>query len=190
MSLASPLLGRAPRYGAATILLHWLMLALLVAVYATIELREIFPRGSAPREALKAWHFMLGLTVLALVFVRIGARRSGGAPPAGTGLAGMAARTMHAALYLFMLLMPIAGWILLSAEGDPIPFFGLALPPLVGRDAALAERIEEIHEISGKFGYFLIGLHAAAALFHHHVLRDGSLTRMLPSRRRLDSIPS
>ncbi len=57
-----------------SIALHWLMFLLIVAVYACIELREIFPKGSDPREAMKTWHFMLGLSVFVLVWLRLGLR--------------------------------------------------------------------------------------------------------------------
>lgn len=174
------------RYGAMTIGLHWIMLLLIAAVYATIELRVVFERGSEPREFIKALHFMLGISVLILVAVRIAARVAGSTPPITprapvwqTGLAHM----MHAALYVFMIGMPIAGWLALSAAGDPIPFFGLELPPLVAPNAAFADQIEEIHETVGEVGYYLIGLHAVAALFHHYAMRDDTLLRMLPGRR-------
>jgi cytochrome b561 len=72
----------------------------------------------------------------------------------------------------------------LSAEGEAIPFFGVALPALVGTDHGLAETMEEVHELGGTIGYWLIGLHAAAALVHHYVLRDGLMARMLPRRAR------
>jgi len=68
------------RYGSLTIGLHWFMLVLLAAVYACIELHEFFPKGSDPREALKTWHFMLGLSVLALVALRLVAHMSGPVP--------------------------------------------------------------------------------------------------------------
>ena len=68
------------RYGSLSIGMHWLMLLLLIGVYACINLREAFPRGSDLREGLKMWHFMLGLAVFALVFVRLAIRLSG-APP-------------------------------------------------------------------------------------------------------------
>jgi len=55
------------RYGRFSIVIHWSTLAILVAVYACIELREMYPRGSEIREALKTWHYMLGLTVFFLV---------------------------------------------------------------------------------------------------------------------------
>ena len=70
------------RYGKLTIALHWFMLLLLGAVYACIELRELYPRGSDPRNLLKTWHFMLGLSVFVLVWVRIAARLAGDTSPA------------------------------------------------------------------------------------------------------------
>lgn len=173
------------RYGKATIALHWVMLLLLAAVFATIEMRVLFERGSETREFVKSLHFMLGLSVLAFVALRIAARVSGGTPPIAPRppvWQTAAAHAVHAALYLFMIGMPIAGWLILSAEGEPIPFFGLELPPLVAPSEALAEQVEEIHETAGEVGYYLIGLHAAAALFHHYVMRDNTLLRMLPGR--------
>ena len=92
----------------------------------------------------------------------------------------LVAKLMHAALYALMIGMPLLGWLVLSAEGDPIPFFGLQLPPLIGPNEGLEETIKEIHETFGTVGYFLIGLHAAAALFHHYFVRDNTLKRMLP----------
>jgi cytochrome b561 len=89
---------------------------------------------------------------------------------------------MHVALYALMIGMPLAGWLMLSAAAKPIPLFGLQLPALIGESKALADLIEEIHETGGTVGYYLIGLHAAAALFHHYVKRDNTLPRMLPSR--------
>lgn len=171
------------RYGSLSIGLHWLMLLLLAAVYACIESHEFFPKGSDPREALKTWHFMLGLSVLVLVALRLVAHLIGPAPlasPDAPRWQAVLARLMHFALYLFMILMPLAGWLLLSAEGKPVPFFGLHLPALIAKSKDLADSIKEIHEIGGTVGYFLVGLHAAAALFHHYVARDDTLRRMLP----------
>ena len=67
-------------YGAASIGLHWLMLLLLAAVYACMELRGIYPKGSALRDGIKAWHYMLGLSVFGLVWLRIGFQLLGATP--------------------------------------------------------------------------------------------------------------
>lgn len=171
------------RYGSLSIGLHWLMLLLLIAVYACIELRDFYPKGSDPREALKTWHFMLGLSVFVLVWVRIFARISAASPqtiPEPAAWQSLSAKLMHLALYVLMIAMPILGWLLLSAAGKPIPFFGLELPALVSKNKDLADLIKEIHETGGTVGYFLVGFHAVAALFHHYVVRDNTLQRMLP----------
>jgi cytochrome b561 len=177
----------ADRYASALVALHWLMLLVIVAVYACIELRALFPKGSDPREALKMWHFMLGLLVLILVSLRLVVRITAGPVPRivppPKSWQQILAKVVHFALYALMLGMPLAGWLILSAGGKPIPFFGLELPPLVGENKALSGQVKEIHETAGTVGYFLIGLHAVAALFHHYIVRDNTLLRMLPGKK-------
>jgi superoxide oxidase len=171
------------RYGSLSIGLHWLTLVLLAAVYACIELRGNFPKGSDLREGLKTWHFMLGLSILVLVAFRVAAHFSGPVPriePPPPEWQRLAAKLMHFALYAFLIAMPLLGWLTLSGEGKPIPFFGGQLPALATKSEAIADWAKEIHETGGTIGYFLIGLHAAAALFHHYVVRDNTLRRMLP----------
>jgi len=169
------------RYHSLSIGAHWLTLALLIAVYALIELRTFFPKGSDPREAMKTWHFMLGLTVFGLVFVRLALRFF-----FRTSLLESApwqrflAMAMHVALYALLIVMPLLGWLALSAKGKPVPFFGLQLPALIAPNQALAANFMEIHETLGTVGYYLIGLHASAALFHHYFIRDKTLRRMSP----------
>lgn len=168
------------KYSVIRIMLHWLTALLLVAVYATIDLHEMFPKGSDLRGALKTWHFMLGLSVLGLVVLRLlaGWSQPGPRPVGGPAWQQTLARIVHVGLYGLMIAMPMAGWLALSAAGKPIPFWGWELPALTGLDKGLSRQIREIHEAMGTAGYFIIGLHALGALFHHHVLRDNTLRRM------------
>ncbi len=178
------------RYGTLSMGMHWAMLLLLIAVYALINVREFYPRGSELREALKIWHFMLGLGIFALVFARLAIRIAGPTPrivPEVGAWQGRLAALVHVALYVFMVAMPLLGWLTLSAMGKPIPFFGLELPPLLGKDESFADQLKEIHETIGTLGYYLIGVHAAAAMFHHYVLRDNTLLRMMPRANRRKS---
>ena len=173
------------RYGSLSMAMHWLMFLLLVGVYACIELREFYPKGSDPRNALKAWHFTLGLTVFALVWLRIVLRLFQVTPaitPPIPGWQQFLSKLVHLALYALMIGMPLAGWLILSGEGKPIPFYGIELPALMAKNKDLAQTLEEIHETAGTVGYFLIGLHAMAGLYHHYFMRDNTLKRMLPGR--------
>jgi len=173
------------RYGSLSIWLHWLMFLLIVAVYACIDLREYYPKGSYTRDALKTWHFMLGLSVFVLVWLRLASIVTGHTPrilPDPPMWQKMSSKAVHLALYLLMIGMPLLGWLLLSASGKPIPFFGLQLPALISESKSVADTIKEIHETGGTVGYFLIGFHAAAGLFHHYFVRDNTLLRMLPNR--------
>ncbi|MFA5632470.1 MAG: cytochrome b [Porticoccaceae bacterium] len=176
------------RYASTLIVLHWLMLALIVAVYACIELRVLFPKGSDPREALKTWHFMLGLSVLLLAVLRVVVRIAAGAAPpivpTPKTWQQVLAKTVHFTLYALMLGMPLIGWLILSTSGKPIPFFGLELPSLMGENKALSSQAKSIHEAVGIAGYFLIAFHAAAALLHQYFVRDNTLMRMLPHRKQ------
>lgn len=170
------------RYSSVSIGLHWFMLLLIAAVYTCMELREQYPKGSDIREALKSWHYMLGLSVFVLAWVRLVFRKIGPTPAihSQSSLQTMLAKLVHLSLYVLMIVMPILGWLTLSADGKAIPFFGLELPPLVSPSKDLLEVFEETHELIGTIGYFLIGAHALAALYHHFVKHDDTFKKMLP----------
>ncbi len=175
----------AGRYGSVSIGLHWLMLALLIGVYACINLTDFYAKASPPREALKHWHYMLGLTVLVLVVIRLLNRLEAESPAVVPPLPlwqRRLASTIHVALYALMFAMPMLGWLVLGAAGKTIPFFGVQLPALLAENKDLAGQLKEVHETIGTIGYFLIGAHALAALFHHYITRDNTLVRMLPGK--------
>jgi cytochrome b561 len=174
------------RYNKFSMGLHWFMLAMMIAAYALIELRELFPKGSDPRETLKSLHFMVGLMILFLTSIRLVLRFTTQAPaihPEPSRWQRLMAQLAHALLYVLMIGVPLAGWLYLSAAGKPVPFFGFQLASLVGENKELAMSIKELHKSAGTAGYVLIGLHAAAALFHHYFLKDNTLLRMLPLRK-------
>ncbi|MFW0756766.1 cytochrome b [Pseudomonas sp. H11T01] len=173
------------RYSTVSIALHWLMLVLLAVVYACIEFRGIFPKGSGGRTLITEAHFMLGLTVFLLVWLRLFARSLGVAPkilPTPPGWQMLASTLMHWALYVFMIAMPILGWLITSAKGQQVMFYGVDLPLLINENKQLAKQFQGWHQLGGTIGYWLIGLHAVAGLYHHYVVRDNTLLRMMPKR--------
>jgi len=173
------------RYSSVSIALHWLMLVLLVVVYACIEFRGIFPKGSGGRTLIREAHYMFGLTVFVLVWLRLFARSLGVAPkilPTPPRWQMLLSTLMHYALYLFMIAMPILGWWVVSAQGHSVLFYGIELPPLTGENKVLARQMQGWHELGGTLGYWLIGLHAVAGLYHHYFIRDNTLLRIMPKR--------
>lgn len=171
------------RYGALSVALHWGMFVLLTAVVAFMELREFFPKGSVPRETMKSLHYMLGILVLPLAVVRLAARLGGTtpvAPATAPGWQGPLAALVKFGLYAVMLGMPLVGWMLLSAEGETLVVLGWELAPLTGRNETLSRYAEDLHEAGATLAYILLGLHVLGALYHHFVLRDGTLRRMWP----------
>ena len=170
-----------PRFSKATIAIHWLTLLLIIAVYCTMEFRGIFERGTDARELMKTLHYTIGLSILVLTFVRILLRFSQPYPaiePTPAMWQHKLAALVHLAIYGFLLAMPFLGWLILSAEGKPILWFGVELPALIASNQDSAELVEELHEIIAQVGYVLIGLHAFAAILHHHVFKDNTLKRM------------
>src|SRR5690606_18992573 len=170
-----------PRYRPSIIVLHWLTLVLLVAVYATMELRGLFPRGSATRELMKETHFLLGLAVFVLAWLRLALRATGATPPITPPLPlwqTVLSRVVALAMYGLMLAMPVIGYLMLNASGTAPSLGGCRLPLLVGADPALGERLAAWHGAIAMAGYGLVGLHTVAALYHHHVRQDDTLVRM------------
>ena len=183
-SHASP--ARPARYAGVVIALHWFVFLSMAAAYATMEFRDLFPKGSPERIAMRLWHYGLGLAVLAAVVVRLAARASTRAPgivPAPPAWQERLARLVHLALSALMVALPLVGWLAVSAEGRPIALAGVPLPMLIGPDRAWVKPLETIHEVMGQAGYALVGLHAEAALWHHYVIRDNTLALMWPFAR-------
>ncbi len=175
---ASPV---AQQYSRASVAMHWLTVLCFVGIYGAINLADAFDKGSAGRTFLRGTHFSLGLLVFGLVWARVALRVVGITPPivpAPPLWQQTLSKAVHGLLYLLMVLMPLIGWAVLSARDRAIPFFGLALPPLISADKALGGELMDLHELGGNLGYFLIGGHALAALFHHYYYRDNTLRRM------------
>lgn len=177
--------GRTPtRWGGVSQALHWLI-ALAILVLGAVGLTlDALPKTPAYFWVYTA-HKSLGITVLALVVLRLGWRLHAGAPPPVAGTPPWqerVARFTHALMYVLMAAVPLSGWIYDSASGlRPFRWFGLAeVPRLVPPGSRTVAVSHAIHE----YGFWLLVAvvlaHAGAALYHHVVQRDATLVRMLP----------
>lgn len=171
---------RTPPLNRWQINLHWLSVLLLVVVYCTMEFRGQFAKGSDIRDAMKMVHFYAGQMVLLLALLRLVLHRLYPTTASGPAHMRWLASGAHLALYAFMVAMPLMGWALLNLEGKSLSYLGMELPQLLAKNQTWAERVEAWHETGALIGYGLIGLHAAAALVHHYLLRDNTLRAMRP----------
>ena len=141
-------------------------------------------------------HKSLGLTVAALMTVRVLWRLTHGSPDLPNTMSAWerrAAQAAHVCLYGLLLAMPLTGWLMVSAASLPVPtrLFGwLAVPhysALAGLEGASRKLYEdffkELHLVAAITLAWLAALHIAAALYHHFGRRDDVLRRMLPTWR-------
>ena len=174
-------------WGTVSMALHWLIVLLVLAA-ALIGLTMDDLPNSATKVKVYALHKSLGLTVLALMLVRLLWRLVGGRPAALAGTPrwqNATATITHWLLYAALFAMPLSGWLYNSASNFPLRWFGLfQVPALSGRDPELKAIAHDTHETLFWVIVALVLLHAGAALWHHLVRRDETLDRMLPARLR------
>ena len=170
------------RHDPITQSLHWIIALGIVAAYAIGLVREELPKGDF-RAWLLTLHMSLGMLVFALSLARIGWRSvaTGPAPLPAKPAAKLAAKAVHLMLYATMLAIPVIGLFAAWAKGRTVGFFNIMpLPSPIAIDKDLAKTLESLHEVAGHAMMALAGLHAAAAIGHQYLLRDGTLGRMLP----------
>lgn len=169
------------RYDGKTIVLHWLTAGLVVSLWVIAKVIDDFASGW-PRVTVRSVHITLGVCLAVVLVVRLAWRFGGGVklPAAEAGVAGLLARAVHGVLYLLVIAVVLGGVANVWVRGDSI--FGLfQVPAFAPGDRALRRLVGGWHELGANAILILAGLHAAAALVHHYVRRDGVLRRMLPS---------
>ena len=169
------------QFGIVAIILHWVMAILLIGMLALGLYMAGLPI-SLEKLKLYGWHKEYGMLVLMLVVLRL-AWRLATISPSLDGLPlfeRVGARAVHGAFYFFMFAMPMTGWLITSAAGLSVSFFGLFIIPTI--IAPNHDQLALLGEIHTWLGYGLIAtiiLHVAAACKHHFIDKDDILRRML-----------
>ena len=165
--------------------LHWLM-ALAILGNGVLGLVMVDMSRGMDKLNTYAIHKSIGLTVLALLILRVGWRMFDRAPrdEPMPRWQRIAAHATHGVLYLFMLALPLSGWIYNSTKGNPLQWFKqFNLPALLDKNEDLAEIAGETHEILFWILIVVLVAHVGGALVHHWFERDNTLLRMLPFAR-------
>jgi len=185
-STPSPVL--RSRYDGLTILLHWLTALAVIFLFASAHIWEVLERGTPLRKGLQSVHISVGILLAAIITGRLSWRlftvstgRSKQQPVAMPTLMKAAAHLTHLALYLLLVAQIILGFLFRWSQAEPFYFFGLfSIPDVFNFDSVMTKTFGSLHNNVAWALIIIAGVHALAALFHHYVLRDGILRRMLP----------
>lgn len=166
--------------------LHWLTVG-LVALQVPVGVWMVY-RGNVQNlwdtltGALYSGHKTVGLVILAVAIARLAYRLSRGAPadePTLESWQRIVSHVVHWSLYALLIAVPVAGYIGISLF-PALDLFGLKLPGIVAPDKDAASTAFAVHALLALALVLLIGMHVAAALFHHFIRRDNVLARMAP----------
>ena len=171
-----------PGYSATARLFHWVVAALVLLMVPIGIVMANVDVGRA-QDALYHLHRSIGVILLPLMLARLIWRLTHPPPPLPVTVSAVQRRLagfVHWALYGILLLQAMVGWIATSAYRAPIRVFWLfELPPIWPVDRPFSETLFAVHRAIGFTLLVLLVCHVGAALFHHFVLKDIVLRRMI-----------
>jgi cytochrome b561 len=189
---------RGQRYTNVAIALHWLI-ALAILAMVVIGLTMVHVK-LAPVDKFKLYqlHKSIGITILALVLLRLLWRLLNRPPVLPADMPRwerQAAEATHVLLYFFMIGLPLVGWAAVSASPFNLPtvLYGILPWPHLGflsnlpsaSKKPIADALALVHAYGAYALIAFIALHAGAALRHYILLHDTILQRMIPGLPRL-----
>jgi len=167
-------------YDPVTITLHWITVVLIGLLWTIGQTIDFAPSGPL-RVDYRSLHIVLGLLMAGVFFARFGWRMTRGRalPPEGNVWFARVASLVHWMLYVLIAITLVLGLANVWMRGDLI-FNLFQVPSFDPSNQSLRRLIGGWHALAANAILIVVGLHAAAALMHHYVLRDGVLRRMLP----------
>lgn len=169
-------------YDRTSIFLHWLTASLVVIEFALGQTWEWFARPT--RHLMVVTHMSFGIILTIVIIARILRRFVFGRqmPSLESGFLRIASTTVHYAFYGLLVAQAVLGFLARWEGNEAMSFFGLQIPPpFIGSGQQTAHQVQDIHNWVGWTIIVLAVVHAAGALYHHYVLKDRVLRRMLPS---------
>lgn len=170
-------------YPRRAVVLHWIVALLVIALLATGWYMVGTPKNTPERAFFFNLHKSLGIIAVVFIAALIVWRVRHEAPPLPTRMSGWerkAAALNHRLFYVFLVLVPAAGYLTSSFSKYGPKLFGIPLPHWGWEDAALRGDFATIHRVAALVFAVLIALHIAAALKHLWLDKDGVFERMVP----------
>ncbi|WP_290704678.1 cytochrome b [Amphritea sp.] len=180
--MASPIKDNSSTFGLGSILLHWVIALTIIGMYPLGLYIDSLTYYDEAYNIVPAWHESIGIILLAFLAMRFLWRAINKAPaplPQPKPVL-LITKAVHLLLYLLPVITVASGYMITTADGRPISVFNWfevpALPAISDNQEDLAG---EVHFWVATFMISLAGLHALAALKHHYIDKDKTLTRML-----------
>lgn len=168
-------------YGWVSIATHWITAIAVVGLFLLGLWMVDLDYYSSWYQTAPDIHKSIGVLLALLIVLRIGWKLLNTNPrPLGTPLMQKSALAAHGIIYLLLFAIFISGYLLTTAEGQGIDVFGWFQVPAWGPFIEEQDELAgEIHELFANILMWLVGLHGAAALYHHFFHKDNTLIRML-----------
>lgn len=175
-------------YGWITILVHWISAVLVISIFGIGFYMVDLSYYDDGYHELPKLHISLGLLLGFLMVLRVLWRIANRGKPkpldSHTPLIRRLAASMKYALYLLIFTMIATGYLVTTAKGDPAKIFDLiSIPATLELSSDWVDLLGEVHNIAGWLIMVLAAAHAGAALWHHFVIRDMTLKRMLKPQK-------
>ena len=169
-------------YDNVAVALHWATALLVVTQFTLAVSWDYFPK--ATRQGMESLHISVGVLLTAVIVARVAWRLMPGhqVGSLNIGWVRRASKGVHYLLYSLLVAQAALGFAFRWAEGHAVGFFGLfAIPGPYGElSRPIRHQLHTLHEYGGWAIVIIAFGHALAALYHHYVLKDRVLMRMLP----------
>jgi cytochrome b561 len=171
-------------YSRVAIGLHWIIALMIFASFGVGLYMTDIPGFTPTKLKLYSWHKWAGVSIFVIAALRVLWRLTHDAPPVTSSTPEWQRKSAHMAhvlLYILIIVIPITGYLLTSAAGIPVVYLGLwQLPSLLGENEALKALFTTVHAWLNYLMAAIVAIHAAAAIKHQYIDRDGTLARMIP----------
>ena len=178
------------RYGKVAMGFHWLMLIGLAVAFGMAWIMTDIPGITPLKLKLFNYHKWLGVTLFALVVLRLLWRQVNPPPALPNSMSTkvqLVAHAGHGLLYLFMIAIPVVGYLYSLAAGYPVVWFGvIELPVIMAPNPELKPVFKQLHDQLGNGLLLLVAGHVCMALKHHVIDKDGTLCRMVPGLKPME----
>ena len=171
------------KYPLRAIALHWLLVALVFALYGLGWYMVGIPKGTPPVSYFYNLHKSIGLVAAVPIVWLMCWHATHNAPALPSAMPKwqiMAAKASHLLFYVCLVVITLSGFIESNFTKYGIRFFGYQLPVLGWEDKSIYFLFNRIHVYTSYLFAALIAVHIAAAFRHLLLEKDRVFQRMLP----------